>query len=425
MTTPWIKRDNLTGLRIDRAFYGWKTVFICFLAQSLSLGFAVGSFGPLLASNEQHFKISRTVATTGMALLIAAMSGLAPVFGVILHKVSVRTALMWGSLISAVGYWGLALSHNFGLALVMYFFIGTGVCLMAVLGPVTLVSRWFVSDRAKMLSIVNLPLLHLATPLFVSELLPISGRLIVLCVIGFLFVLLLPLLLSIVDYPASIGQRARGALVDDLQTGTTEQPVAIGDLLTNSTFWLLALSVGMIAGTGVVFVVHIVPFAMEKRMSLQDASILLSLYSGFGLLGTLLSGWLADKVGARAVLLATGICIMSAWGALLFATGPLLYPLAAMVGLSVVPVITLNGVALGELVGPASISRAMGFSYVIQLPFIFSLAPMVGYLFDHTGGYTASFLLIVGMLAAACLFLLLTTITIRKHKRSPGILTAS
>jgi cyanate permease len=425
MTKLWIKRDNLTGLRIDRTFYGWKTVFICFLAQSLSLGFAVGSFGPLLASNEQHFKISRTVATTGMALLIAAMGGLAPVFGGILHKVSVRTALMWGSLISAVGYWGLALSHNFGLALVMYFFIGTGVCLMAVLGPVTLVSRWFVSDRAKMLSIVNLPLLHLATPFFVSELLPIFGRLIVLCAIGLLFVLFLPLLLSIVDYPASIGQQARGALVDDLQTGTTEQPVAIGNLLTNTTFWLLALSVGVIAGTGVVFVVHIVPFAMERRMSLQDASILLSLYSGFGLIGTLLTGWLADKVGARAVLLATGICIMSAWGALLFATGPLLYPLAAMVGLSVVPVITLNGVALGELVGPASISRAMGFSYVIQLPFIFSLAPMVGYLFDHTGGYTASFLLIVGMLAAACLFLLLTTITIRKHKRSSGMLAAS
>jgi cyanate permease len=425
MTKPWIKHDDLKGSRIDRTFYGWKTVFICFLAQSLSLGFAVGSFGPLLASNEQHFKISRTVATTGMALLIAAMGGLAPVFGGILHRVSVRSALMWGSLISAVGYWGLALSHNFGLALVMYFFIGTGVCLMAVLGPVTLVSRWFVSDRAKMLSIVNLPLLHLATPFFVSELLPIFGRLIVLCAIGLLFVLFLPLLLSIVDYPASIGQQARGALVDDLQRGTTEQPVAIGNLLTNTTFWLLALSVGVIAGTGVVFVVHIVPFAMERRMSLQDASILLSLYSGFGLLGTLLTGWLADKVGARAVLLATGICIMSTWGALLFATGPLLYPLAAMVGLCVVPVITLNGVALGELVGPASISRAMGFSYVIQLPFIFSLAPVVGYLFDHTGGYTESFLLIVGMLAAACLFLLLTVITIRKHKRRSGMLTAN
>jgi cyanate permease len=405
--------------RTARSFYGWKIVFICFVAQSLSLGFATGSFGPLLASNEQHFKISRTVATAGMAVLIAAMGGLAPVFGGILHRVSVRNALVLGSLISAVGYCGLALSNNFGLALLMYFLIGTGVCLMTVLGPVTLVSRWFISDRAKMLSIVNLPLLHLVTPFFVTELLPISGRLIVLCTIGFLFILFLPVLLSVVDYPASIGQQARGAVAGTAESGAADQPVAIRSLLTNPTFWLLALSVGMIAGSGVVFVVHIVPFATERRMSLQHASFLLSLYSGFGLVGTLLTGWLADKIGARMVLLATGICIISAWGALLIADGPLLYLVAAVVGLCVVPVITLNGVALGELVGPASISRAMGLSYVIQLPFIFSLSPVVGYLFDRTGGYTASFLGIIGMLAAACLFLLLTTITIRNKRNSP------
>jgi cyanate permease len=418
-----IKGNDLPDLRIDRPFYGWKIVFICFVAQSLSLGFATGSFGPLLASNEQHFKISRTVATAGMAVLIAAMGGLAPVFGGILHRVSVRTALIFGSLISAVGYCGLALSNNFGLALVMYFLIGTGVCLMTVLGPITLVSRWFISDRAKMLSIVNLPLLHLVTPFFVSELLPISGRLIVLCTIGFLFILFLPLLLSIVDYPASIGQQARGAVAGAAASGAADQPVAIRSLLTNPTFWLLALSVGMIAGSGVVFVVHIVPFATERRMSLQHASFLLSLYSGFGLVGTLLTGWLADRVGARMVLLATGICIISAWGALLIADGPLLYLVAAVVGLCVVPVITLNGVALGELVGPASISRAMGLSYLIQLPFIFGLSPAVGYLFDRTGGYTASFLGIIGMLAAACLFLLLTTITIR-NKRNSAMLAA-
>jgi cyanate permease len=421
---PCPERNNSRGPGIDRSFYGWRIVLICFLAQSLSLGFATGSFGPLLASNEQHFRISRTVATTGMALLILAMSGLAPVFGGILHRVTIRAALLWGSLISAVGYCGLALSHDFGLALVMYFCIGTGVCLMAVLGPVTLVSRWFITDRAKMLSIVNLPLLHLAAPFFVSELLAISGRLVVLCAIGLLFILFLPLVLSIVDYPASIDQKARGEVADALESGATDQPIAIVSLLTDSTFWLLALSVGMIAGTGVVFVVHIVPFAMQKGMSLQDASILLSLYSGFGLVGTLLTGWLADRVGARTVLLATDIFLMSAWAALLLVTGPLIYFLAALVGLCVVPVITLNGVALTELAGPAGISRAMGFSYVIQLPFIFSLAPAVGYLFDRTGGYTPSVLLIVGVLSAACLLLLLTNITFRRHKRGPSVLTA-
>src|ERR1700730_17215764 len=113
MNRLWIKKSDLRDLATERLFYGWKIVLIAFVAQNLSLGFATGSFGPLLASNEQHFQISRTLATTGMATLIVAMGGLAPVFGGILHRVSVRAALVFGSLISAAGYCGLALTTHF------------------------------------------------------------------------------------------------------------------------------------------------------------------------------------------------------------------------------------------------------------------------------------------------------------------------
>ena len=103
--------------RTDLPFSGWRVVLLCFLAQNLAMGFAFGSFGPLLASTEQHFGVTRTVATTGMSLILLAIGGLSPLLGGLLQKVSVRSAMIGGAALSALGYWGLALYIVLGAAL--------------------------------------------------------------------------------------------------------------------------------------------------------------------------------------------------------------------------------------------------------------------------------------------------------------------
>src|SRR5689334_12095984 len=112
----------------DRSWLAWKMLLLCFLAQNLAMGLAYGSFGPLLSSTEQHFGISRAVATTGMSMITFAIGALSPLLGGLMQRISVRSAMIGGALLSALGYWGLAVFPSFHIALLMYGLIGTGVC---------------------------------------------------------------------------------------------------------------------------------------------------------------------------------------------------------------------------------------------------------------------------------------------------------
>jgi cyanate permease len=395
-------------------FSGGKVVLACFLAQNVAMGFALGSFGPLLASTQQHFGVTRAVATTGMSLMMLAVGGLSPFIGGLLQRVSVSKAMVGGALLSAVGYWGLALLSSFNLALIMFSLIGVGVCVMGILGPLTLINRWFATDRAKVLSVVNLPIALFVTPYLVAALLPNYGRLAILGGIGAVFLLLILPLALIVDDPARIGQAPHGAGWNSGSAIGMDGPRSMRQILMSAPFWLLSLAMGATAGAAIAFVVHIVPFGIEQHMSLQTASGLLSLYSAAGIGGTLLFGWIADRIGPPSALVLTTFFQALLWWGLLHVTGPLLFMIAALLGVCVVPITTLHGAALSQLVGPASISRAMGISYAIKLPFIFTFAPFVGHLFDLSGGYRLPFLFTTGILAVSCLFFVLMTFAMRE-----------
>lgn len=237
----------------------WSLVLLCLLAQNCVMGFAFGSFGPLLASTEQDFGVSRALATAGMSLITLALGGLSPVLGGWMERVSVRTGMAGGALLSAIGYVGLACAGSFAVALGMYGLIGIGVCLTAILGPLILISRWFDKNRGKVLSIVNLPILLFLTPYIVAKLLPHYGRAGLLSAMGAICALLALLLLRLVEPAPVAAQQA--------QPGVPAAQCASGaSLLKRPAFWLLSLGIGIMAGAGTGFVVHIVPFGMSRQM---------------------------------------------------------------------------------------------------------------------------------------------------------------
>jgi MFS family permease len=372
---------------------------VCFLAQNLAMAMAFGTFGPMLASTEAHFGVSRAIAATGMSFIMLAIGGLSPILGSLLRRIPVRIAMIAAALVSSAGYWGLAFVKSFQLALLMYGLIGTGVCLLGILGPLVLVNRWFVTNRAKTLSLVNLPIALFLTPYIIAMFLPAHGRSTILCVIGTTFLLLIPLLFSLVEHPGLATDTT--ATADKVAIGSLELNEGIGSILRNPSFWLVSIGIGVIAGAGIAFVVHIVPFGMDGGMSLGAASALLSVYSGCGIFGTLLLGWLADRIGPPSTLVLAAAAMSVLWWSLLHVTGAPLYVMAALVGIFAVPVVTLHGAALSEIFGVSSISRAMGCSYAIKLPFVFSFAPVVGILFERSGDYRLPFLIIAGLLAMA------------------------
>lgn len=377
------------------------------------MGFAFGSFGPLLASTEEHFGVTRSLATMGMSVIMLGIGGLSPFLGNLLHFITVRTGMILGLLLSAAGYWGLAVTSSFSVAMLMFGLIGFGTCLAGILGPLTLVSRWFKANRGKMLSLVNLPIILLLTPFIVAQLLPVFGRFALLGGLGTICLVLALLMLLLIEHPPvpahSSAQNAEQAAI---------LPEGMASIFRRPAFWLLSLGIGILAGSGTGFVVHIVPFGISKDLTLQAASGLLSVYAAAGIAGTLLFGWLCDRIGPPAALVISASSQALLWWGFLHVDGISLYVLAAVLGICIVPLVMLHGAAISQMFDAASVSRAMGYSYSIKLPFIFSFAPGMGLMFERFGNYDIPFLLTAMLLATAGVSFYLMLHILRRN-RSP------
>jgi MFS family permease len=138
-------------------------------------------------------------------------------------------------------------------------------------------------------------------------------------------------------------------------------------------------------------------------MSLKWASTVLSIYAVSGIAGNLLLGTLADRLGGTKTLVITAFCLTLLWVALAFAPSFLLLPIAILLGICNVPILTLYGSTLVMVFGRSNVSKAYGLGYLLKLPFMFSLPPLVGVLFDLTGTYRLGFLMLAFIVALSCI----------------------
>jgi len=399
---------------------GWsttaiKTVFGCFLANNAVMGIAFGSFGPLLIANEAHLGVGRGTAAIGMSLITISAALVAAVTGGMMQRFRARDVMVGGVVLNAIAYFLLAFTDSFTLFLCSYTLVGAGAALSGILTPLTLVSRWVPQQRGKALSAVNIPVVMFACPFLVGAALPEIGRAALLMIFACLFVALVPLLFLLVkERPAP---SAEGVLPVELAIANDGES-AKRDILGIAPFWLISLGVGILAGCGTVFVVHIAPFGGTMGLSAITATALLSIYAGAGLIGTPLFGWAADRYRpANALVMCSGIQALL-WLMLLMVDGPILLIVAALMGVCSTPLVALHGAALSFYFDAATVARAMGYSYIFKMPMAFALAPVAGALFEVTGDYRLPFLLCSMLTTGAALGFL--GLAMRKNRHAPS-----
>ncbi|WP_197277176.1 CynX/NimT family MFS transporter [Sphingomonas profundi] len=391
----------------------FQTMLMCFLAQNMVLGLGYGSFGPLLAANQAHLDVSRAAAAAGISMITLATGVLAPLTGGLLQRYRVRDIIIAGVGLSGSAYLLLAVTDRYGVALLCYGMVGTGMVLAAILAPVTLVTRWVDTGRGKVLSLVNLPVALFVAPYLIGIILPAVGRTAVLLGMGAVSLALIPLVAALVrEWPpgtaSAIGRKAAPA------NGAPRAAAPGPSPLAHPGFWLEALGIALMAGTGVVFMVHIVPFGMGRGHSLGTAAGLISTYAGAGLLGTLFFGWIVDRLGSAPALVLSAATQACMWWLLLLVDGPAMFAVVAILGMCCSPMMALHGAALGALFGANGVSRAMGYSFMVKLPFIFGYGPAAGVLFDLTGGYALPFMLCAASLGLATLSFAGLTVVMRR-----------
>lgn len=380
-------------------------VALCFLAHNCAMGFVFGSFGGLVATMQSQFGIGRATAASAMSLLTLAMGVSSPFIGAVLQKSSIRLGQFAGLILCGLGFWGLALVPYFPAVLALYALIGVGVSTAAVIGPVTLISRWYDAGRGKALSVVMLPIFKFITPMIIGVSLPIFGHVAILGGMGTICLAAAALMLFIIDTPPnpvnSYSVNMEAANRDSLSDRSSDREISAGSLLKDPLFWLVSISIGLIAGAGTVFTVHAIPFGVEGTMSPERAALFFSAYAAAGVPGVLFMGWLIDRIGPIPAITANLVLQAFLWWGLSQFSGNSLFLMSALLGLSTTPIFALHGAAFSLLFGPANVSRAMGLSYSIKLPFIFFMAPLIGYLYERSRSYQMPFIYMAFALAIA------------------------
>jgi MFS family permease len=392
--------DNQGFQRSGLAPQGRRTIIACFVSQALVMGLAFGSFGPLLAANQSHLETSRAATAFGMSLITVTLGLLSPIAGRVLEHCRIRDGMIVGVILSAAGYVLLAATSSYVVAMAAYVLVGVGVCLSALIGPLTLVTRWVDEGRGKVLSLVNLPIILFASPFLIAIALPAIGRSAVYLLLAGVTLAIVPILALLVKERPEANPLAPGAIASSVATVAAPQIA----LVSSPGFWLLSIGIGIMAGTGVVYVVHLVPYGVGKGMTLAVASGMLSFYAGAGLIGTPVFGWIIDRIGAPAALVIAALGLATLSLAVIFVDGPALFAVVALAGACCTPITTMHGAALGDLFGRNAVARAMGYSYFIKLPFLVGAAPVIGAVYDATGSYRVPFALCAGamLLAAGC-----------------------
>jgi sugar phosphate permease len=260
--------------------FGWSHATIS-AAVSINL-VLFGLISPFAAALMDRLGMRRVVA--GALVLVAAGSGLT-----VFMTASWQLLLCWGVLVG----------------------VGTGSMSMAFVATVT--GRWFVKHRGLVSGILTaagatgqlvfLPL--------VAALATAHGWRTPALVVAAAALAVVPLVLTLLrDYPKDVGTTAYGATPDSVTdagpvTGSSAARAirALTDAARTKTFWLLAGGFAICgASTNGLVGTHFVTAAHDHGMPHTTAASLLALIGIFDVVGTILSGWLTDRVDPRLLL---------------------------------------------------------------------------------------------------------------------------
>lgn len=356
------------------------------VSHNLVIGIIMGSFGLMLASVEDRLGVSGEAAAAGIPLTLVGSSVLAPFVGVLIAKVSLRLLLLAGALLAAAGYFTLAFTQSYALYLVAYgLLFGPALSLAGSIGPATLVTRWFNRNRGLALGVVHLPIVIAIVPWSLDRALTVYEPTTLYLFMGVLIaILLVPLTLLAVDHPPT----AETLAPEPAEKRTADGSFSVAQLLARPRFWAICLAAIASMTSSVMLGSLLVPIGMSWGFARSEAAILQSIMAAVGILGSILFGWVADKLGgARSLALIAFNCALL-WVVLLmhppFAVTAVVVGLIGMHGAGAIPTL---GRGLSDSFGQASYSRGFGLSTMIGLPFIGTAIVGSERVFSVTGSY--------------------------------------
>lgn len=399
------ERAEPAGIGADHPLAERMGVIAAF-SHNIIVGTVFGSFSPLVLPAQHRLGISPDRVSFGWLLVVIGSSILAAVAGALMTRLSLRLLLAAGAAMAFAGFVLLAFATSYPAFLIAYgVLLGPAVALSGIVGPATLVTRWFSRNRGLALGLAHVPLMAVIVPLVTGWIVVHYGAQPAYLVCAGLAFLLLPLTLLAIDFPpASSSEPGFGA----------GRPLPLRRLLAQPAFWALAVAGSAVAtGAGLLGTV-LVRMAPTWGLSRPHGAVLAIALPLSGIAGSVVFGWLADRLGGVRGLMVLCFNLALLWTMLLLNPGfPVLAILAVLLGMHGAGMIPNLSRSLSDTYGTVGFSVAYGMATALSLPLMIAAerASMWAY------GLTGSFSMVIAAMIAIYVAAAAITMLIRRDAR--------
>ena len=390
------QEEGISSENKSSFFYGYLIVWVAFIIMFVFWG-SFYSFGVFFKLILKEFGWTRAMTAGAFSLCSLTQGLLGIAMGGLTDKFGPRVVMTCCGLLLGLGY--LLMSR---LSVIWELYLCYGVIVGAGMGGsftplMSTVARWFVGRRSTMTGIVaaGTGIGALIGPPVISRLVVGYGWRVSYVILGSIVLLVAVLCAQLIRRdPAQMGQVAYrdDAEKKKLPVQNTRE-LSLREAACTMQFWIVF---GMIFSLGFcvfAIMVHIVPHAAELGISTISAANILSTIGGASVVGKVLLGRAADRIGSRQTFVIGFILMSAALFILLPAKGGLiLYLSAAVFGFAFGGCVSSESPIVAELFGLSSHGLILG---VIALSFLIggAVGPFLfGYIFDVTDSYQWGFL---------------------------------
>ncbi|HNC76493.1 MAG TPA: MFS transporter [Pseudomonadales bacterium] len=403
-------------------FHGWRMVAIALFTDFISVGFFFYSYGIFFLALSKEFGGSHLDVSLGFMISNVSGALMAPFLGRALDRYPTRWIMLLGATVLALGYGLLStISALWQFYLILATCNAFGGAAMGGQASSKLVAAWFIRKRGLALGIATMGISAsgLVMPTLSAWLIDHigwRGGYLVYCTVALLCVTPVVALL-VRSNPEELGQRPDGAT--DAQhrafLGGAEVEWSTAAILRSSNFWFIALTFALLVGVFQAILIHMVPQLTSQGLSTTQAAMILSVSAGIGVIGKVVFGWLTDHNEPK---FAVWLCIITQLlGAiLLMLCSSYLWLLlgGALFGFGMGGVVPLQSSTTGQIFGRLSFGRVSGLIRPAMIPLQMCAVPLAGWIYDQTGSYRISYLIMILALLIAAITIALVKVPARE-----------
>lgn len=392
-----------------KMFYGWWIVIGSFFLNFAGIGIIMNSMGIFIKPVSESMGFTRGGFTLYFTIAALAMMVMAPVMGKLLERYSIRLVMTVSTAMMALSFTLFSQCRTLTQFYILALFLGIGSAGSHIIPVSMMITNWFIEKRGLAMGIV-----FAATGVGGMIFNPLTNWLIINfswqttylisgIVIG---ILTIPTAFFIVSAkPADKGLLPYGG-EEALARQTTEEQggVTATQAFRGSAFWLLAALILLIAIANMGVLHHIVPYLTDIGFSSTTAAALMSLHMAMLIVGKVLVGGLADRLGLLKSYL---VCMVG-----LMVSIALLYGSYFMWVAIAFNVLFGFSIAVRTVMPPLMTARVLGqkhFAVIYGFLNIFTTlgtavgVPLSGFIYDYTKSYHMAFALYIALCIIAAL----------------------